>query len=275
MGTEARRRLPRRTVFCLAVMAALGMARVAHADGEAGLVVDYGDGRVETFCVGFTGDSIDGATLLARAGLGPGDAGGLVCSIGGTGCPAHDCLCQCENPGGECTYWAFFTQEYAGGWVYSPAGYRIQRSGDGDVQGWRWGEGGPNSAPAPAAVTFEGICGHTPQGGAPAATATEGPTAGASALPPPATAAQPGEFTAAPSGDLTISPTALREASRTPGVTAVIVGAGTNAPPRPTTTDTDGGGEDGRGLVAFGVVAGALGLAIAGALARKGARRER
>lgn len=273
MGTEARRLL-RRTVSCLAVIAALGMAQVARADGEAGLVVDYGDGRVETFCVGFTGDSIDGAALLARAGLGPGDAAGLVCSIGGTGCPANDCLCQCENPGGDCTYWAFFTQEYSGGWVYSPAGYRIQRSGDGDVQGWRWGEGGPNSAPAPAAVTFEGICGHPPQGGV-AAIATEGPTAGASALPPPATAAQPGEFTAAPTGDLTISPTALTEASRPPSVTAVIVGAGTSAPPRPAATDTDGGERDGRGLVAFGVVAGGLGLAIAGALAWKGARRER
>ncbi len=141
----------------------------ARADGEAGLVVQNGDSTT-TYCVPFKGDSITGADLLSAAGLGYEQFGGAartVCSIGGTGCgnaaSFESCFCQCQ--GSNCTYWAFFTQKHGEGWVYSSLAFNLLRAKDGDVQGWKWGRGSPNSAPAPNAVTFENICGHGPRGG--------------------------------------------------------------------------------------------------------------
>ena len=140
---------------------------VAAADGEAGLVVDSGEGGVETYCVAFEGDSIRGDELLEAAGVSITSVGGLVCALDGAGCPdaadTRDCLCQCQ--GSECTYWAYFTQDYGQSWVYSSLGFTGQAARDGDMQAWKWGPGGPSSAPAPAAITFEDVCGHSPRGG--------------------------------------------------------------------------------------------------------------
>lgn len=140
---------------------------VAAADGEAGLVVDFGEGEVETYCVAFAGDSIRGDELLKSAGVSIRSVGGLVCALDGTGCPdaadTRGCLCECQ--GSRCTYWAYFTQDYGQSWIYSSLGFTGQAAGDGDMQSWKWGAGGPSSAPAPAAITFEEVCGHQPQGG--------------------------------------------------------------------------------------------------------------
>lgn len=140
---------------------------VAAADGEAGLVIDSGEGDAETYCVAFEGDSIRGDELLAEAGVSISSVGGLVCALDGTGCPdaatTRDCLCECQ--GSQCTYWAYFTQDYGESWVYSSLGFSGQGARDGDMQAWKWGPGGPSSAPAPAAITFEEVCGHPPQGG--------------------------------------------------------------------------------------------------------------
>ena len=158
----------------------------------------------------FKGDSITGADLLSAAGLGYEQFGGAartVCSIGGTGCSNaasfEGCFCQCQ--GANCTYWAFFTQKHGEGWVYASLAFNLLRAKDGDVQGWKWGRGSPNSAPAPNQVTFENICGHGPRGGedllpTPTLVPTQQPaaaTATANASPPSASAtdAAPGNTT--------------------------------------------------------------------------------
>jgi len=151
---------------------------VVAADGEVGLVVDFGDGDVETYCVAFEGDSIRGDAVLRSAGVSVHSISGMVCAIDGTGSPdaadARDCWSKSQ--GSNYTYWAYFTQEYGGSWVYSSLGFTSQAARDGDMQAWKWGAGGPSSAPAPAAITFEQVCGHAPRGGAGSQPATLSPT---------------------------------------------------------------------------------------------------
>jgi hypothetical protein len=176
---------------------------VVSADGEAGLVVDYGDGDVRTFCVGFSGDDIRGDQLLRAAGVSLHSISGLVCALDGTGCPdasnTQNCLCKCQ--GSNCTYWSYFTQKYGASWIYSSLGLTAQKSRDGDLQAWKWGTGGPSSAPAPAATTFEQVCGHAPRGGA--------------VQQPPAPAATTGSA-AQPAQPATPAPTAPALAQQTP-----------------------------------------------------------
>ena len=82
------------------------------AVNRAALVVTFEDGRSQTFCIGFTEDSISGLELLRRSGLplvtsGNGGLGSAVCSINGEGCSnPGDCFCKCK--GGTCAYWAYY-----------------------------------------------------------------------------------------------------------------------------------------------------------------------
>lgn len=263
----------------------------ARADGEAGLVIQNGDATT-TYCVPFKGDSITGADLLSAAGLGYEQFGGAartVCSIGGTGCSNaasfEGCFCQCQ--GANCTYWAFFTQKHGEGWVYASLAFNLLRAKDGDVQGWKWGRGSPNSAPAPNAVTFEGICGHGPHGGtellptptliptqqAPTATATAsssssaGPTATVSATAPgsPPAVATPVTTSDGPSTETVATPSTT-EAITTVTVTNSLTRAATVLAPEaggPAAKDSRGNSS---GLVAFAVVAGVLVAGTAAAL---------
>ena len=120
-----------------AALASLGVLSVAHADGEAGLVIQEGD-VVTTYCVAFTGDSISGDQLLKQAGhtfdAYGGGSGLAVCSIDGKGCndagSFSSCFCQCQ--GGDCTYWAFFTRAHGRGWVYSALAFNLLKAKDGD-----------------------------------------------------------------------------------------------------------------------------------------------
>lgn len=153
----------------------------ARADGEAGLVIDYGDGRVETYCVAFEGDRITGDQLLERAGVDVNQFSGMVCAIEGVGCRHRgnfpSCHCQCEDLA-DCTYWAYFVQRNNGGWVRSSLGFLSQVARHGDLHGWRWGKGTAEAATAPPSFTFAEICGH------PATTPTTAPSSEAPASPP-------------------------------------------------------------------------------------------
>jgi hypothetical protein len=106
----------------LFLLAALGLpgATFAGEPNQAGLVVQFGDGRVETRCVAFQDEEISGADLLlthsgfdtvidASSGMGI-----TVCQIETEGCayPAEPCFCRCMG-GGECAYWNYFYQEPA------------------------------------------------------------------------------------------------------------------------------------------------------------------
>ena len=136
-------------LYLLAVLLAAGLlfsvsAPRTGADdyNRAGLVIDYGDGNVATFCVSFYEDSITGMDVLEQAGrqLVGGFGGGTVCAIDGVGCPGHDCWCECQGSS-DCTYWIYWHLK-DGNWEYAgvgAAGYQVY---NGDVEGWIWGGGG-------------------------------------------------------------------------------------------------------------------------------------
>lgn len=260
-------------------LVALGVAR---ADGEAGLVIQHGDGSIETYCVPFTGDSITGKDLLKRVNIPTEDYGGLVCAVGATeteGCFAassfDSCTCKCSGSNtATCTYWAYFTASYGKPWVYSALGYSQQKSRDGDLQAWRWGRGGPNSAPAPPAISFESVCGHAPRGGAPQATA-QPPTSTSQPVPTAAASAASASPGASPALTATVSLTATAAPSGTgPAATAASSvsititshGTATATPPASIPTSAKQGSSGAGGLILFGAVAAALVAAIGAAL---------
>ena len=147
---------------------------------QAGLVVVRGDGSVTSVCVPFSEESITGAELLRRSGLGVAlDAyGGLgygVCEIGGEGCPAgQDCFCQCR--GNPCAYWVYSHRQADGSWAISGVGASGWQVQNGDVDGWVWGDG----STAPPTVAFEQIC---PPNPAPTITPAPPPAPTTSAAP--------------------------------------------------------------------------------------------
>ncbi len=153
-------------VLVSAILALLSWGTLAvMADGPnyAGVVVQYGDGRVETACVGFDEDTISGAELLARSGLDvimDMSGGAKVCAIGGEGCqyPTESCFCQCEG-NGPCVYWSYWHLDPENGtWQYSNLGAGAYQVSHGDVDGWRWGAGTPGNAQEPPALTFADVC---------------------------------------------------------------------------------------------------------------------
>lgn len=257
----------------LAALAA-GIGAVA-ADGEVGLVVQE-DGEATTYCIAYTGDGITGEELLARAGLTVGQFGGsarTVCSIGDTGCSDASsftsCFCQCQ--GGSCVYWAFFTRENGKDWVYSSLAFNLLKAEDGDIHGWKWGAGGPSSAPAHVDITFEQVCGHSPRGGAAPVT----PIATATAPPQQiqqTTAATPNAATATATSTPGVRATRTVALPATPGTTAtatVVVTIGQ--------TPEAGAGGDAEeaanrngtiAIIGFGVIAGLMLLAIGVAAVR-------
>lgn len=263
-------------IAAAALFALAALPRLALADGEAGVVLQDGD-QVRTFCVAFTGDSVSGDELLKAAGLSVGQFGGsggsAVCSIGQVGCfkpgSFNDCFCQCQ--GGSCTYWAFFTQKYGDSWKYSAVAFNSTRARDGDLHGWKWGKGSSQSAPVPAATTFEAVCGHAPRGGgAPATASPVAPAAPASGTNAPASQA-PASATA-PVASETVASITPRPAAADSSSTAVQVTLGAvtadASPPAPaagTSTDHPGSSPAG-GLAGFAAVVVVLGGGIAGAM---------
>jgi hypothetical protein len=146
----------------LLVISSLVWTATADEPNRAGLVVQFGDGRVETRCVSFEGEQIMGDDLLALSGLDfvvdPSSGMGVtVCQIGGEGClyPAEPCFCQCMG-GGDCTYWNYFFRDPGpADWTYSALGAGLHKTKPGSVEGWVWSDG--HNPPAEE-ITFEVIC---------------------------------------------------------------------------------------------------------------------
>ncbi|MCB0067152.1 MAG: hypothetical protein M9936_11965 [Caldilinea sp.] len=155
------------SAFYLAALLALAAlllsaAPLAAQDGaQAGLVIVHGDGSVTTQCVAFAEESITGAELLVRSGLDvameASSMGATICRLDGEGCgyPQESCFCQCE--GSSCIYWSYWRLGDEG-WTYSNLGAGNSTVRDGDVDGWRWGEGTVERAEEPPALTFEEVC---------------------------------------------------------------------------------------------------------------------
>lgn len=142
----------------VATYLAYNMPRHSYSQttNRAGVVVQYGDGRVATRCVSFSSATTNGIALLEQSGLGvetrtdPG-LGAFVCRIGADGCPAANCTCAYPP-----TYWHYWLRVDEG-WQFSPVGASNRQLQHGDVDGWVWtGEATP-----PPDLTFAEICAAT------------------------------------------------------------------------------------------------------------------
>ncbi len=139
-------------------------ATAAAAQGpphRAGLVVQYGDGSVQTACVPFAEDEISGLDMLDRSGIPAvvqqSGLGAAVCKIGPEGCdyPAEGCFCKRDGP--RAVYWAYQVLR-DGAWSYAPLGAASVSVHDGDVNGWAWGAGNSSEGARPPALRFDAIC---------------------------------------------------------------------------------------------------------------------
>ncbi|MFQ5398673.1 MAG: hypothetical protein ACE5E7_03650 [Anaerolineae bacterium] len=146
--------------LALLVGGTAGLLAQAPEPNRAALVVVFAEGDPVQRCVEFDEKQISGYELLSRSGLAvEADVGGIgaaVCRIDATGCPGSDCFCSCKA-GGPCEYWSYWHQ-VDGVWQYSQVGAHTYQIRDGQVEGWVWGPGAPNSAPSPPEVTFEEVC---------------------------------------------------------------------------------------------------------------------
>lgn len=156
--------LKRRLPFLLALLivpVTVIFAQEESSGNQAGLIIDHGDGQVDSYCVVFEEEQISGAELLQRVDV-PlvfGNSGGMgtaVCAIDDTGCSIDDCFCQCAG-GEECIYWAYW-QLREGEWRYAAVGANTSKIRDGDVEGWVWGPGTVTQATPPLNTSIEQIC---------------------------------------------------------------------------------------------------------------------
>src|SRR3954469_16346736 len=105
-------------VLCSASRAGMSPALRAQAAEahQAGLVIDFGDGRVLTFCVDLGDDGQATGEEVLRASNLPvileysGGIGSAVCKIDtvGSDFPAEPCFSHCTlRPGETCMYWSY------------------------------------------------------------------------------------------------------------------------------------------------------------------------
>jgi hypothetical protein len=163
-----------RLPLVLLVLPLLLAARLQTPEpNRAAVVVRSGEGQVDSRCVAFAEETISGYELLARSGIDlvvdASGAGVMVCSIAGEGCPASNCLCECQ--GEPCTYWSYWRWR-DDEWQYAGLGASVTQIAHGDVDGWSWGPGSVTSAIAPPAASFDEVC-------AAGATVAQGTAAGA------------------------------------------------------------------------------------------------
>ncbi len=129
----------------------------AHA---AGLVIDYGDGRISYAWVPFTEESISGIELLKRSGLSLvsisfGGLGEGVCSIEDTGCGVEPCRARlCQTADRASPFWQYLRQDGPGNWKRFALGASQSDVRDGDIDGWAW-SGAPPHLPALTLLDIE------------------------------------------------------------------------------------------------------------------------
>lgn len=186
-----------------------GAARgVPAASHRAGLVVQTGDGQVQTACVDLGADGVaTGLDVLEASGLtlitaGDTTSGVVVCKLAEDGCnfPDEACFCHCTmQPGQPCTTWMYYHQSN-GQWTYSVVGASSYTVHDGDVEGWAWGTSGTQ----PPRFTFDDLC---PAASTPTPTATPTSTTlpTATITPEPTVTTTPA-VTATPTATITATP---------------------------------------------------------------------
>ena len=133
----------------------------AQSINRAGLVVQFSDDKIDTYCISFTEENISGEDLIDQYSAEMNVPiekmfdpinGAAICRIGNIGCPSDDCFC--DSPPNNWSYWYLQNED----WVYSSVGASNRNLLDGDVDGWHWG------APLnpPELITFDEICNPTP-----------------------------------------------------------------------------------------------------------------
>ena len=125
----------------------------AQEGNAAGIVVDYGDGRVTYAWVPFVEEEISGIELLRRSGV-PlvsvsfGGLGEGVCMVGDTGCGVTECRRRlCQTGERSSPFWQYVRQEAPGEWRTFSFGASQSSVRDGDIDGWAW-TGNPPRLPA-------------------------------------------------------------------------------------------------------------------------------
>ena len=106
---------------------------------QVGLVVQFGDGRIETDCVEFEEETITGYQVFERSKFDVipsffSAEGWAICKIEENGCSADNCFCDSR------LFWSYWSL-VDGAWLYSVRGASNFYVHDGDVQGWRWSSG--------------------------------------------------------------------------------------------------------------------------------------
>lgn len=136
----------------LLASASPGIAADTGENHIAGLIVDYGEGRISYALVPFTEDTLSGFELLDRSGLSLltvqfGGLGNGVCAIEGTGCDLAACrtrLCQTGDPASP--FW-HYAQYRDATWVFAPLGASASSVSDGGLDAWSWSSDSPNPGP--------------------------------------------------------------------------------------------------------------------------------
>ena len=127
----------RRGLAVLAVLAwavALSVSPALAADIKVGLVVVYGDGKVQTVVVtipegGTTADVLKASGLpvvIAETSFGP-----ALCKIGNDGCPADDCFCNKQKS------WAYWHLD-GNTWKAADTGVGGYKPAANAVEGFTW-----------------------------------------------------------------------------------------------------------------------------------------
>lgn len=216
-----------RGLLLLACCALATAPRALAQDGEAnraGLVIQFGEERVEARCVEFQAPEISGADLLKQSGLDaivdPSSGLGItVCRIEGQGCeyPSQPCFCQCSGSG-PCAYWNYFYRDPGSvEWTYAPLGALLHKVRPGSVDAWVWGNG--QVAPA-AELSFEAVCAASAPAAVSPTALTDGESA-ATAIAGPVAVVSPGPTTPAPR--LTAEPEAAGQAATSYWLFGVMV----------------------------------------------------
>jgi hypothetical protein len=205
---------------------------------RVGLVVVHGNGQTVQRCVEFDEEQITGLELVQRAGLetnldDTNALGTAVCRLAGEGCsfPEESCFCRCE--GSPCVYWSYWNWTPGNGWRYSNTSAAIRSLGDGEVDGWFWGENDFSAGSPLPDVTFEEIC--PAPTAVPTATETATATDAPSPIPPTRTPVPDSIDESAGSPTRTPLPRRSEPPAPTPGSTPVLTG-NTAATPLPTQT---------------------------------------
>jgi hypothetical protein len=136
--------------------------------------VDTGT-RTLSFCVQLDADQVTGLHLIELAasqhGLSYtfGFGGAAVCRLAGVGPQGSDCFT--DYP----AFWGYWHRD-GGGWDWASTGAGSHRLGDGDIDGWVWGEGDtPATHRAPPVRSIDDLCPEQPATDPPA-TPDERPT---------------------------------------------------------------------------------------------------